>query len=425
MRNIFDQYSQPENRVTHALMTALNEDRGLLERFLRDLVKVVPSAKAVGLRLLEQQYPGEPELIEDDLERRGIPDGWIYDDEGWCLFIESKVLSRLRADQIRSHRQIARRRGFQEIHGLAIVAHEITFVPPNTVVIGWPTVYAWLRGQAAMSAWAARAADYLELAEAQLIDAQRLREGSLTMFAGFPFGKDRPFNYLEGKRVLGLAMTELRSRRDLVEQLGLNPTAPGRPAITGRQEDRVWNFLSLAGMEGGEPFTRHPHLTLNLNAQEVEAMVTVPNAVDGAVRESLKQLGLAGFRTLIEEIVGNFEPLLDRHKGMSPWFRGVQRRYPSQKAVPFIDARIEFDLRTAAASSDGPKRQPNWLAAAYDSYVKKRGSNYQIQVGALFPYDRCPELRAPDAISLIPATWLACKPLLDVARRAATREAAE
>jgi hypothetical protein len=27
MRNIFDQYAQPENRVTHALMTALDEDR--------------------------------------------------------------------------------------------------------------------------------------------------------------------------------------------------------------------------------------------------------------------------------------------------------------------------------------------------------------------------------------------------------------
>ena len=40
MRNIFDQYAQPENRVTHALMTALDEDRVLLGLFLHELVKV-------------------------------------------------------------------------------------------------------------------------------------------------------------------------------------------------------------------------------------------------------------------------------------------------------------------------------------------------------------------------------------------------
>jgi hypothetical protein len=34
MRNIFDQYAQPESWVTHALMTALDEDRALLGLFL-------------------------------------------------------------------------------------------------------------------------------------------------------------------------------------------------------------------------------------------------------------------------------------------------------------------------------------------------------------------------------------------------------
>jgi len=36
LRNLFDQYSQPENRFTHALLTALNEDRKLLNAFLRE-----------------------------------------------------------------------------------------------------------------------------------------------------------------------------------------------------------------------------------------------------------------------------------------------------------------------------------------------------------------------------------------------------
>jgi hypothetical protein len=46
----------------------------------------------------------------------------------------------------------------------------------------------------------------------------------------------------EEQWMLGLALGELRSRRDLRERLGMNPKVLGRPAITGRQGDAVWNF---------------------------------------------------------------------------------------------------------------------------------------------------------------------------------------
>ena len=50
VRNVFDQYSQPENRVTHAFLTGLNEDRRLLDGFLRELFKVTPPVSAHLLR---------------------------------------------------------------------------------------------------------------------------------------------------------------------------------------------------------------------------------------------------------------------------------------------------------------------------------------------------------------------------------------
>ena len=414
LRNIFDQYSQPENRVTHALMTAINEDRKLLGLFLRELVKVKAPVNPRKLSVLEQRFPGEREPREEELERRGIPDGWIFDEEGWCLFIESKVLSKLRADQIRSHRRTAERLGFQSITAMAVVPRLPPSLPANTVLLEWRTVYAWLRRHSAHSAWAARAADYLELAEAKLIDTEKFKEGSLTMFAGFPFGRERPFTYLEGKRVLGLALDELRNRRDLIARLGMNPKGPRRPAITGRQGDAVWDFLSLS--ERGGSFTRYPHLTLNVTSQAIEAMVTVPNAVNSVMRRNLKQLSEAGFQALVKEVIDNLQPLLRDHKGATPWFRGVQRRYPSQKATPYIDAKIEFDLRTAVPSSGAPKTQPRWLSAAYASFVNKEGSNYQMQMGVVFRYEQCPELRQADAIELIVAAWLACRPLVDLTR---------
>lgn len=66
-------------------MTAIDEDRNLLGHFLRELVKVRPPTNPRKLSVLEQQYPGEEEPSEDELERRGIPDGWISDNEGWCV----------------------------------------------------------------------------------------------------------------------------------------------------------------------------------------------------------------------------------------------------------------------------------------------------------------------------------------------------
>jgi hypothetical protein len=256
----------------------------------------------------------------------------------------------------------------------------------------------------------------LEIAEAKLIDSEKFVEGTLTMFSGFPFGRDHPYTYLEGKRVLELAMGKLRQRRDLRDQLKMNRKAPGRPAITGRQSDAVWDFLSLVSSGQVENFTKYPHLTLVVTAQHLEAMVTVPNAVNSTMRRNLTNLGQDGFQQLATQVAKNLKPLLRSHPGATPWCRGIQRRYPSQRATPFIDARIDFDLRTAVPQSGSPKVQPRWLSAAYDSFVHKEGSNYQMQMGVLFRYDRCPELQNANALDLVAKAWVACKPLVDLSR---------
>jgi hypothetical protein len=415
LRNLFDQYSQPENRFTHALLTALNEDRYLLELFLRELVKAKPPVKASKLSILEQRFPGEEEPSdEDDLDRRGIPDGWIFDSEGWCVFIETKVLAKFRVSQIESHRRTAVRRGFRQIIAVVITSVSSQPVPPDTVHLQWSEIYVWLRRHAAVRPWAARVTDFLEIAEAKLIGRGQFVEGTLTTFSGFPFGHDRPFTYLEGKRVLALALDKLRNRKDLRTRLGMNPENEGRGAITGRQGDAVWDYLSLSQAADARNFTKYPHLTLGISSSQVEAMVTLPDKINATMRGNVKQLGPAGFQTLISEILTGFKPLLRKHKGVTPWFRGIQRRYPAQRSTPFIDARIDFDLRTAVPKSGAPKAQPLWLSSAYGAFVKKAGSNYQMQVGAIFPYFRCPELREADAIELIASVWLACKPLVDL-----------
>lgn len=70
MRNIFDQYSQPENRLTHALVCALYEDKSLLNNFVRWVTsKPIPRAR---LYIVEQRLPGEGELPEEERVQHSI-----------------------------------------------------------------------------------------------------------------------------------------------------------------------------------------------------------------------------------------------------------------------------------------------------------------------------------------------------------------
>jgi hypothetical protein len=46
---------------------------------------------------------------------------------------------------------------------------------------------------------------------------------------------------------------------------------------------------------------------------------------------------------------------------------------------------------------------------------KRKSANYQIQVGVVFRYERCPELQDEGAIGLLASSWLGCKPLIDLA----------
>ena len=102
VRNLFDQYQEPENRLSHALAVCLHEDRSLLEEFL-EWISVRPPVSARQLRIAEQGLPGDPPDSEEEAERRGLPDIVIHDDASWCVLIESKVQSRLTEDQLDRH----------------------------------------------------------------------------------------------------------------------------------------------------------------------------------------------------------------------------------------------------------------------------------------------------------------------------------
>jgi hypothetical protein len=415
MRNIFDQYSQQENRVTHALMVALNEDRDFLSAFLIEFLGIKKPPARKELNILVQQLPGHPTLSEEEASERGIPDGWVYDEDGWCLFIESKVTAQFDAAQIDRHFKEANKRGFRKTVGVAIVVKCPAIRPDHIQIREWKEVYLWLRQLSTKSSWAEKVARYLEVVELQLVQAGTLNEGTLTMFTGIPFNSKSPFDYFEAKRLLKLARQELVSRADLRNELQVDSKSIGRGAITGTTGTSVWDFIALNDTGRDVGFTRHPHLTLGISSTHVSAMVTVPNNVNSFMRKRIKQLEQKGFEDLIRKVVENLGPIVSQSSGAAPMFVGVQRRYPSQRAVPYTDAGLNFDLRTV--TGDGlPKHQPIWFQAAFDAFQNPRGANYQIQLGVFFPYEKCPIAATPEIIEHIAQSWIACKPLLDLDR---------
>lgn len=419
VRNVFNQYDQTENRVTHALLTVLNEDRVLLARFLKELVRTSPPVRPRRLTILSQRYPGDrAALEEEELEeaRKGIPDGWIFDiDSAWCAFIEAKVQATLSLEQIERHRREAARRGFNKVVAIAITSGRDlpANAPRGVTLLRWRDVYEWLTAYRTRR-WAAQAAEYLEIVEARLISGEKLSEGTLTMFSGFPFGQDHPYTYLEGKRTLLLVCEALRASKPLQRQLGVYRRNEGRPAITGSGGDLVWDFLAIAGGKDARNFTRYPHLSIGVGRRDVGAMVTIPNAVNTRALRALRDLGEDGFREVVQRILRNLRPLLRANPGAVPVLSAQQRRWRSMRARPNSDAFIQFDLRTAIDNSGPPVLQPVWLSAAYGVLARKRGANYELQVGVRFPYEQCPRIQRASAIRLIERAFLACKPLVDV-----------
>jgi len=411
MRSIFDQYDAPENRLTHALGCCLERDPRLLRQFIRWVCPGagVPAAK---LDVLEQQVPGVPSASWDEDEPQGLPDLWIHDGDNWALLVESKVKAKASLRQLHRHIRTAKRSGFADVTLLLVApsrpAHRLRGVTYRT----WPEVYEWCRRQAARSEWAKCVAEYMEIAEVRMLADGYLGDQPLTRFDGIPFGLDHPYSYREAKRVLRLALAELRKRPDL-RSLGMDPTGKGRPAITGKEGASVWDFLALKEAQGKPNFTACPHLTLGIQARRVLVIVTLPNAVLAVMRRRLSELGLRGFAQLVAEVAGGVTRAVRPIKGARPFLEVIQRHYPAQRAQAIEDARLEFDPRTAGfGAGSRVKNQPQWLAATFDALGAKR-SNLQVGIGAIMPYGD-PKIPSRGILDVVAEVWVACRPWLQV-----------
>lgn len=418
MRNVFDQYSQPENKLTHALACTLEHDRSLIRPFLQWLgLDDIPSLPR--LRLVEQQVPGELVSGEEEGrvgERRGLPDLCVFDlNDGWAVLVESKVQSGVSVDQVERHRRTARRHGFPDAQVVVLsVDRDNGSLGNKAIWRQWREVFQWFDDRPD-SVWSRHLVRYMQVLEAKMVANDYQVRGTMTTFNGLRFDDESPFSYNEAKRLLKLLREALQADKRL-HDVGADPNGKGRSAITRDGGTHVWDFIPLKGAAGGM-FTDSPHFTISLSRAHAAASITVPNGVRGGFKTRLQQIGFDGFRDVLLEIERRTRPVVSRSKKAAPFAYALQRHYISQRSNSIMDAKLEFDLRTllprsarGGKNASGVKYQPEWAEAMYAALTNKRSN---IQLGLTIPFHySCPILRSEGAIDLYADAWVAMSPIL-------------
>lgn len=409
MRNIYDQYEQPENRLTHALACTLSNRRGLIRPFLKWLrIRDVPPLRE--LRLVEQQLP-EVTDWGDGARAESLPDACITTADGWAVLFEAKVQAGVNIGQLERHIATLRRYGYKPLHVVLITVDPPRGLPAGVRKVAWQAVYKWFRDRADGSVWVKAFIEYMQVFESKMLAQDYGIRGTLTMFDGLRFDEDNPYNYREAKRLLRLMGDELQGLKKLA-RLGVDPKGERRPAITGRDSDFIWDFLPLKAARRARLFTKYPHLTIGLGEWNATAAVTIPNGVRGGFRSKLKACGLDGFRTLLLHVHDRLRPVMKRCPGASSSFYLLQRHYTNQSSPSVRDALMYADLRSLLRRGGaGVKYQPEWVDAAHALLCHKR-SNMQFGIEMYFPYDAAP-VRSRRIIGLFADSWVAMKPVLD------------
>lgn len=413
MRNIFDQYNQPENKLTHSLATSLYEDKKLLDSFLKTFCKNFFKITS-NLKIEQQTVPGQITRETDEKQKKGLPDAIIYNEEE-CLIIESKVSSTLTQDQLNRHEKTLKRRGFDKIKGIGIVVDLLPNVKlENWKQLTWNSVYSWAHKETKNSEWAKKLVDYFNVLENNMVEDEYLTEGSITEFTGIHFDDDNPYSYREGKRQLKLLVNKIRKNKILNDELNVDLKAKGRSGI--KKEGNLWDYLTFNTGIKQKSFTDEPHLTIAMSDEFIEADFTIPYRIKGKTKKNFYSLSWENFKNIVHEIALNFDKSFGISEGFQPHILLGQRRYPSQSSPAIHDARLEMDIRTAfkdISSKLKPtqKQQEEWLKVVFEINNNKK-SNLQFQVGGRFYFNKQSLVNDKNADQILVKSFLACKPLI-------------
>lgn len=392
IRNLFDQYEQPENRLTHALAQVLARDQRLTRAFVRFAIGADPPEGFLGLSC--QVFPGEQQLplSEEAAERRGIPDLWIWSgSNGWAIVCECKVTAAPSTEQLQRHAATARRLGFKAAHLLVItadesrpdaVANRINGVP--VAWTSWSSLFAFLSKHSRESHLVTEFLNYLRVVEGQLM-AGGHEIPPFTTFTGIPFSPDHPYSEPEAKVVLRALMAEFRRRLAASSVLQIEPSIR-RPALVG-----AWDVVGFKFANPKQPFNEYPHLSLYIDRGSVGLQLIFPHQAVPGYWKRIREASKLQLRSALEEVAQRLRPAR-RHVVRDIWepqisLRLYQRHFYAQR-MGTQDGLIEFDVDTLFQHRRKPstvKTVPAWLDAIHAVLAQTSRANFELALRARYP----------------------------------------
>ncbi len=402
LRNVFDQYSETENRLTHALFQTLRADEGLVVPFLRwavgdpGLMEQRHQLSCQVLPSIHHVAAAEDQLLEEEsAASRSIPDGWIIGEtDGLAVVFEDKVTAGLSRDQLARHVSTAKRRGFSRIMMLVVTADgempsEIASWRPEGAQVfwkPWTSLYLWLVQRQEHNWWARELADFLTVLEYRL--RERGIDVALTGFSGIPFGKDYPYDALAARAQLLNLMPLLRKNEKLRRVYsGILAEGKGRVGL----ETPVWDVLKVQ-----ETFNSSPHLSVVVGGDETQLQVTVPNADRTGAWKRLQNADGSTMEVPLQATWNNVRAL----QGEPALFLNLYQRHFLGMTRGVLDARIEVDLGTYFGQTEPDPQVKHlvrgnsiWLTSLLAMLGKTKKGNLELSLALRYRYDN-PRARA-------------------------------
>jgi len=379
---LYDQYSNKENRLTHALLHTIGSSDWLFSKFLKGLVdKKLELSRRMKFKITTQK---EPSSCGDSNSKEigSVPDAWITEEtSGLGITIEVKdIKNSLRSSQLESH---ARRIKEYKEQYLLIITPDLTrpkkapsFITCDDISVkvvwhSWVEIYRWFRKISSQLQHSRPKEQFLVLS---LIDYLE-RRAEVLGFQGIFFRKG--FDVSEAKSILNAEMEELESFMKKIYK-GL---VRGRPAITTVSIEGVWDCFGLK-----DGFTKDIHFTFGINAISLrdvchEISLTVPNSASGS---------WARLKTLFSDNNEQrlFSLLKDLRRKVPHLFIEFHQRHFMTPRNGIRDGFMEFNIdvlgKPLIQKPTKAKEFPMWLGAIRAAILAKKGINGQVMFKSRF-----------------------------------------
>lgn len=404
---LFDQYSNQENRLTHALMHTLAGSGKILRRFLNEVLVNKGPLREREFQITTQKRPFSEEDTDSD-KVDSVPDGWIVDQEGGLgIIIEVKdIKNSVRLGQLRAH--LRKLVSFQESYLLVVTPdlkqpHKIDLLQvdehgnSNIVWISWNDLYTFYNECRLDHFNKMPKEQYLLNAMIEYLEQRREVLG----FQGIKFRKG--FKVETAKAIL---MAEMEALQDKAQAIFPNLTGRRGAITTALSKSSVWDCFGVP-----DGFTNDIHITLSITEDYQDISLTVPHKA-GKRWKRLKQI--FGNDDECQEFLKILKVL--RKNVPDLFLEYIQRHYLYQRR-PVRDAFLEFHIDTFGPpffnSGSKVKAFPIWFEAIKDAVVNKRKINAQVMLKVRFYYTDTEDIEQASFLHTAQRTLNNMKPLYD------------